>query len=80
VLLVVAVLGLTGWRPGGMWLLSARARRQRDRRQLVPRRTAKGTYAEGGVLDILWPLSGCCSAGPPGSRAARAICASRACA
>jgi diguanylate cyclase (GGDEF)-like protein len=58
VLLVVAVLGLTGWRPGRMWLVfgaglvvSAIA----DSWYLAD--TAKGTYAEGGVLDILWPLS-----------------------
>ena len=58
VLLVVAVLGLTGWRPGRMWLLFAAGlvvSAIADSWYLAD--TAKGTYAEGGVLDILWPLS-----------------------
>jgi two-component system, cell cycle response regulator len=57
-LLIVAVLGLTGWRPGRMWLVFAAglaASAIADSWYLAD--TAKGTYAEGGVLDILWPLS-----------------------
>jgi diguanylate cyclase (GGDEF)-like protein len=58
VLLVVAVLGLTGWRPGRMWALFAAGLAVSaiaDSWYLAD--TAKGTYAEGGVLDVLWPLS-----------------------
>jgi two-component system, cell cycle response regulator len=57
-LLVVAVLGLSGWRPGRMWLVFAAGlvvSAIGDSWYLAD--TAKGTYAEGGVLDILWPLS-----------------------
>jgi two-component system cell cycle response regulator len=58
VLLVVAVLGLSGWRPGRMWIVFAAGlvvSAIADSWYLAD--TAKGTYAEGGVLDILWPLS-----------------------
>ena len=57
-LLIVAVLGLTGWRPGRMWLVFAAGLAVSafaDSWYLAD--TAKGTYAEGGLLDILWPLS-----------------------
>jgi diguanylate cyclase (GGDEF)-like protein len=58
VLLVVAVLGLTGWRPGRMWLVFAAGlvvSAIADSWYLAD--TAKGTYTEGGLLDTLWPLS-----------------------
>jgi two-component system, cell cycle response regulator len=56
--LVVAILGLTGWRPGRGWVLlgvglalSAVA----DGIYLL--QTVEGTYAEGTLLDALWPAS-----------------------
>src|SRR5215207_2665542 len=55
---VIAVLGLTGWRPGRMWLVFAAGlvvTAIADSWYLAD--TAKGTYVEGGVLDILWPMS-----------------------
>jgi diguanylate cyclase (GGDEF)-like protein len=56
--LVIAVLGLTGWRPSRMWIVLAAGlvvSAIGDSWYLAE--TAKGTYAEGGVLDVLWPLS-----------------------
>jgi two-component system, cell cycle response regulator len=56
--LVVAILGLTGWRPGRGWVLlgvglalSALA----DGVYLL--RTVEGTYVEGTLLETLWPAS-----------------------
>jgi diguanylate cyclase (GGDEF)-like protein len=56
--LVVAIFGLSGWRPGRAWILlglglmlSAAA----DGVYLV--QTIEGTYAEGSLLDALWPAS-----------------------
>jgi two-component system, cell cycle response regulator len=56
--LVVAILGLTGWRPGRGWILlglglatSAVA----DGVYLL--QTAEGSYVEGTLLDALWPAS-----------------------
>jgi two-component system, cell cycle response regulator len=56
--LVVAILGLTGWRPGLSWILigvglalSAVA----DGVYLM--QTAEGTYSEGTLLEVLWPTS-----------------------
>jgi two-component system, cell cycle response regulator len=55
---VVAILGLLGWRPGRTWVLlglglalSALA----DGIYLL--QTAEGTYTDGGLLDALWPAS-----------------------
>ena len=58
VTLVIAVLGLTGWRPGRMWIVFAAGlvvSAIADSWFLAG--TANGTYAEGGLLDVLWPLS-----------------------
>jgi diguanylate cyclase (GGDEF)-like protein len=56
--LVVAVLGLTGWRPGRMWLmLAAGLAVSAVADTIYLSETAKGTYVEGGLLDAMWPLS-----------------------
>ena len=74
--LVVAILGLTGWRPGRGWILlglglatSAVA----DGMYLL--QTAEGSYVEGTLLDALWPASALLvglSAWQPAQRAAPA--------
>jgi diguanylate cyclase (GGDEF)-like protein len=56
--LVVAVLGLTGWRPGRMWLLFGAGMVVNGVADSVYlAETAKGAYEAGGLLDALWPLS-----------------------
>src|SRR3954470_9804049 len=56
--LVVAVLGLTGWRPGRMWLmLAAGLVVSAIADSLYLSQTATETYVEGGLLDAMWPLS-----------------------
>ena len=54
----VAILGLTGWRPGGAWVLlvlGLALTALADGIYLV--QTAEGTYAEGTLLEALWPAS-----------------------
>ena len=56
--LVVAVLGLSGWRPGRAWVLLALGVALNgvgDGIFLV--QTAEGTYSEGTLLEALWPAS-----------------------
>jgi two-component system cell cycle response regulator len=56
--LVIAVLGLTGWRPGRMWLLLAAGLVvSAIADSIYLSETAKETYVEGGLLDAMWPLS-----------------------
>ena len=57
--MVVAVCGLSGWRPGPAWLLIAAglaAMAVADGLYLL--QAAEGTYVEGGMLDTLWPACG----------------------
>jgi two-component system, cell cycle response regulator len=54
----VAILGLTGWRPGRAWVLlvlGLAVNALADGIYLV--QTAEGTYAEGTLLDAMWPAS-----------------------
>jgi two-component system cell cycle response regulator len=56
--LVVAILGLTGWRPGRAWLflgLGLALNALGDGIYLL--QTAEGTYREGTLLEALWPAS-----------------------
>jgi two-component system, cell cycle response regulator len=56
--LVVASLGLTGWRPGRGWIvlgLGLALAAVADGIYLV--QTVEGTYAEGTLLETLWPAS-----------------------
>jgi two-component system, cell cycle response regulator len=56
--LVVAILGLTGWRPGRAWLvlgLGLTLSALGDGIFLL--QTAEGTYSEGTLLEALWPAS-----------------------
>src|SRR4051794_31868760 len=55
---IVAVFGLSGWRPGLPWILlgiGLALNAIGDGLYLV--QTAAGTYADGGVVDTLWPAS-----------------------
>jgi diguanylate cyclase (GGDEF)-like protein len=56
--LVVAVLGLTGWRPGRSWVLLGLGlgiAAVADGIYLL--QTVEGTYSEGTLLETLWPAS-----------------------
>ena len=56
--LVVAILGLTGWRPGRGWILlglGLALAALADGVYLL--QTVEGTYAEGTLLETLWPAS-----------------------
>jgi two-component system, cell cycle response regulator len=56
--LVVASLGLTGWRPGRAWIflgLGLALAAVADGAYLV--QTVEGTYVEGSLLETLWPAS-----------------------
>jgi two-component system cell cycle response regulator len=56
--MVVAIMGLTGWRPGPAWLLLGLGlvvNAVADGIYLV--QTAEGTYREGTLLEALWPAS-----------------------
>jgi two-component system, cell cycle response regulator len=56
--LVVAILGLTGWRPGRGWVLlglGLALAAVADGIYLV--QTAEGTYREGTLLETMWPAS-----------------------
>ncbi len=58
VALVVAVFGLSGWRPGGAWAMlgaGLAAMAVADGAYLL--QSAKGTYVEGQLLDTLWPAA-----------------------
>jgi diguanylate cyclase (GGDEF)-like protein len=55
---VVAIFGLSGWRPGLAWVLlgiGLALNAVGDGIYLV--QTAAGTYVDGGVVDTLWPAS-----------------------
>jgi two-component system, cell cycle response regulator len=72
--LVVAILGLTGWRPGRGWVLlglGLALAALADGVYLL--QTVEGTYVEGTVLETLWPASALLvglSAWQPAERAA----------
>jgi diguanylate cyclase (GGDEF)-like protein len=72
--LVVAILGVTGWRPGRAWILlglGIALCALADGIYLV--QTAEGTYREGTLLEALWPASALLvglSAWQPATRAA----------
>jgi two-component system, cell cycle response regulator len=72
--LVVAILGLTGWRPGRGWVLlglGLALAALADGVYLL--QTVEGTYAEGTLLETLWPASALLvglSAWQPAERAA----------
>ncbi|MEA2419480.1 MAG: hypothetical protein QOE60_1686 [Thermoleophilaceae bacterium] len=56
--MVVAIFGLSGWRPGRAWVLlgiGLALNAVGDGIYLV--QTAAGTYQEGGIVDTLWPAS-----------------------
>ncbi len=56
--MIVAVFGLSGWRPGWAWILlglGLALNAAGDGIYLV--QTAAGTYEEGGLVDTLWPAS-----------------------
>ncbi len=55
---VVAIFGLTGWRPGAAWLvlgIGLALNAAGDGWYLV--QTADGTYVEGSLVDAMWPAS-----------------------
>jgi diguanylate cyclase (GGDEF)-like protein len=55
---IVAIFGLSGWRPGRAWVLlgiGLALNAIGDGIYLV--QTAAGTYVDGGVVDTLWPAS-----------------------
>lgn len=55
---VVAVFGLTGWRPGRAWLLlGAGFLLTAVADTVFLYESAHGTYAEGGWVDLLWPMA-----------------------
>ncbi len=72
--LVVAILGLTGWRPGRAWILlglGLALAAVADGVYLL--QTVEGTYVEGTLLETLWPASALLvglSAWQPAERAA----------
>jgi diguanylate cyclase (GGDEF)-like protein len=56
--MIVAIFGLTGWRPGWAWILlglGLALNAAGDGIYLV--QTAAGTYDEGGLVDTSWPAS-----------------------
>jgi two-component system cell cycle response regulator len=56
--LVVAIFGLSGWRPGRAWiLLGLGAALNAVADGIYLWQTAEGTYVEGSLLDALWPAS-----------------------
>jgi two-component system, cell cycle response regulator len=55
---IVAIFGLSGWRPGGAWLVlgvGLALNAVGDGLYLI--QTADGTYQEGSLVDALWPAS-----------------------
>jgi two-component system, cell cycle response regulator len=55
---VVAIFGLSGWRPGRAWLLlGAGAALNAIADGIYLWQTAEGTYSDGSLLDALWPAS-----------------------
>jgi diguanylate cyclase (GGDEF)-like protein len=74
--IVVAILGLTGWRPGRAWILlglGLAVNALADGVYLL--QTVEGTYTEGTLLETLWPASALlvgASAWQPAQRAAAA--------
>jgi diguanylate cyclase (GGDEF)-like protein len=55
---IVAIFGLSGWRPGRAWVLlgiGLALNAVGDGIYLV--QTADGTYVDGGIVDTLWPAS-----------------------
>ena len=55
---VVAVLALTGWRPGLTWaVIGAGLALAAIADHVYVYQTAKDTYVEGGLLDAMWPAS-----------------------
>jgi diguanylate cyclase (GGDEF)-like protein len=55
---VLAVFGLTGWRPGRGWLLiGAGFLLSAVADTVFLYQSANGTYAEGGWVDLLWPMA-----------------------
>jgi two-component system cell cycle response regulator len=56
--LVVAVFGLSGWRPGRAWMVLGAGLALNALGDVVYLvQTAEGTYAEGSLLDACWPAS-----------------------
>ena len=54
--MVVAVFGLSGWRPGAAWkLIGAGLVAMAVADGIYLLQAAEGTYVEGGLLDTLWP-------------------------
>jgi diguanylate cyclase (GGDEF)-like protein len=55
---VVAVLALTGWRPGRTWaVIAGGLALAAVADHVYVYQTAKSTYVEGGLLDTMWPAS-----------------------
>ncbi len=55
--MVVAVFGLSGWRPGAAWkLMGAGLAAMVVADGVYLLQAAEGTYVEGGMLDTLWPV------------------------
>jgi diguanylate cyclase (GGDEF)-like protein len=55
--IVVAVFGLSGWRPGPAWkLIGAGLAAMALADGIYLLQAAEGTYVEGGLLDTLWPV------------------------
>ncbi len=56
--LVVAIFGLSGWRPGRAWLfLGAGLALSAGADGLYLLQSATGAYVEGGLLDAAWPIA-----------------------
>ena len=56
--IVVAVFGLSGWRPGAAWIaIGAGLAIMAGADAIYLLQAAEGTYIEGGLLDTLWPAS-----------------------
>ena len=54
----VLAVGLTGWRPGGLWLLIAASLAVNALADTIYlSQAARDTYVEGGWLDALWPMA-----------------------
>src|SRR6185295_6359627 len=56
--IVVAIFGLSGWRPGRAWLfLGAGLALSAGADGLYLLQSATGAYVEGGMLDAAWPIA-----------------------